>query len=115
MPLVPTLADGLDEQVEGMKINEQLNELGKQAGVLGRQAASNLKKGFGSFMAGAKELSAKAQAEINKRSSKGSSGGGAGHEAQPAAGRAVGRPAAHPIAEEKATPLVVDEDQAQLL
>jgi hypothetical protein len=98
-----------------MKINEQLNELGKQAGVLGKQAASNLKKGFGSFMAGAKELSAKAQAEINKRSSKGSSGGGAAHEMPAAAGRAVGRPAAHPIAEEKATALAIDDDESQLL
>lgn len=66
------------EQMDGMKLNAQLREAGKQAEVLGKQAASNIKKGFGAFMQGAKEFSAKAQAEINKRSSKpghGSDGG----------------------------------------
>eukprot|EP00879_Flechtneria_rotunda_P013690 GHRR01014300.1.p1 GENE.GHRR01014300.1~~GHRR01014300.1.p1 ORF type:complete len:277 (+),score=140.82 GHRR01014300.1:249-1079(+) len=94
--------EAVDEQLEGMNINEQLNELGKQAGVLSKQAASNIKKGFGSFMAGAKELSAKAQAEINKRTSKtGSSGGAAGEEHQHAAtaeghGRVAGKQVQHP-------------------
>lgn len=58
------------EQLEGLTLNAQLREAGKQAEVLGKQAASNIKKGFGAFMQGAKELSAKAQAEINKRSSR---------------------------------------------
>lgn len=104
-------AGAVGEQLAGMKITE-LGELGKQAGVLGKQAASNIKKGFGQFVAGAKELSAKAQAEISKRSNKGSGGLGAGPEQQP--GRVVGKPATHPVAGQAGTTLAQD-DEPELL
>lgn len=44
-----------EQQPEGMRINEHIGELGKHASVLSRQAASNLKKGFASLAASAKE------------------------------------------------------------
>eukprot|EP00878_Enallax_costatus_P042034 GHUV01048989.1.p1 GENE.GHUV01048989.1~~GHUV01048989.1.p1 ORF type:complete len:216 (+),score=108.10 GHUV01048989.1:1654-2301(+) len=89
------------EQMDGMKLNAQLREAGKQAEVLGKQAASNIKKGFGAFMQGAKELSSKAQAEINKRSSKpghGSDGGAGADEMSSGAtgSRQAGKPAQVP-------------------
>lgn len=46
----------VDEQLEGMRLNEHAKELGKQAGVLSKQAASNLKKGFASLAASVKEI-----------------------------------------------------------
>lgn len=66
-------------QLEGLTLNAQLREAGKQAEVLGKQAASNIKKGFGAIMQGAKELSAKAHAEISRRNNRlGYSSDGAG-------------------------------------
>lgn len=84
----------VNEQLEGLNLNTQLREVGKQAEVLGKQAASNLKKGFGAFVQGAKELSAKAQAEISRRSNRpgqGSDGGLAETAAFSSGGRQPGK------------------------
>jgi hypothetical protein len=49
--------------VEAQMESTTLNDLSRQAGVLGKQAASNMKKGFGQLMAGVKELGQIAQAK----------------------------------------------------
>jgi hypothetical protein len=69
------MCPAVDEQLESMRLKEHVGEIGKQAGVLSKQAASNLKKGFASLAASAKELSAKAQEQIKRGSG---TGGGSG-------------------------------------
>jgi hypothetical protein len=67
MVLAAVVGAGESKSGNMMTVNQQLGEMTARANVIGKQAASNLKKGFSSFMAGAKELSAKATAEMQKQ------------------------------------------------
>lgn len=61
-----TTSGGEDEPP--VRLNDHIGELGKTASVLGKQAASNLRKGFAHLTAKAQEM----------RGSGGSGGGGGG-------------------------------------